>query len=366
MNNQQAFHIHAIQLPHGTKAQDWWIANGNLQSTPIANAMTLPRRFVIPAMVDAHTHLSMDFGIFGLPDASDAVVQANLQNKARQGVLVVRDTGTLPGAHIDANSSTTLRVFACGNLNAPLGRCYPGKYVPVEAKDLVAYTLAELEHNQSWVKIMADFPGPDFNFFDPIVNYPIEVVRDLCTAVHARGARVAAHVSGSIVGALVSAGIDSIEHGPMMTPETLADMAQRGTAWVPTLTTVTHAVQQMIDGGAPFAHMAQQSMDMLHRTLPLAEKLGVPIMVGTDEHPEDYVGEVALLHAFGLSATAALAAASTTARAYLGLPSMADGAPADVVLFDQDPRIDIDVLKHPATVLANGHIVDSAAAIRVG
>ena len=85
MNNQQAFHIHAIQLPHGTKAQDWWIANGNLQSTPIANAMTLPRRFVIPAMVDAHTHLSMDFGIFGLPDASDAVVQANLQNKARQG-----------------------------------------------------------------------------------------------------------------------------------------------------------------------------------------------------------------------------------------------------------------------------------------
>ena len=363
MNNTQAFHIHAVQLPYGDKPQHWWIVDGKLCNTPIANAITLPGKFVIPGMVDAHTHLSMDFGLFGLPEASDAVVQANLQNKAHKGVLVVRDTGALPGAHIAENSSSMLHVLTSGNLNAPADRFHPGIYVPVEAENLVAYALRGLESGSSWVKIIADFPGPDFNFFDPIVNYPIEVVQDLCTAVHARGARVAAHVSGTIVGALVSAGIDSIEHGPMMTPEALADMAQRGTAWVPTLSTVTHAVQQMIDGGAPFARVAQRAMDMLHKTLPLAEKLGVPIMVGTDEHPEDYVGEVALLHAFGLSVTAALAAASTTARSYLGLPSMSEGTPADVVLFDQDPRMNLDALKHPAMVLMGGHIVESAATI---
>ena len=87
----QAFHIHAIRLPDGDRAEDWWIGNGHWSQTPLAGAMTLPGRYALSGMVDAHTHLSMDMGIFGLPETSEAVIEANLQDKLRQGVTAVRD-----------------------------------------------------------------------------------------------------------------------------------------------------------------------------------------------------------------------------------------------------------------------------------
>ncbi len=234
-------------------------------------------------------------------------------------------------------------------------------YVPVDAEHLVASALREVERGLRWVKIIADFPGPDFNFFDPIVNYPIDVVRQLCAAVHAAGARIAAHVSGPLVGDLVAAGIDSIEHGSMMTAEVLADMAARGTAWVPTLTTVTRAVTMMVQGGAPFAPSALRCIERLKQTMSQADLLGVPVLVGTDEHPGDYIDEVKLLCEFGLSTRAALAGASTIARSYLGLSGITDGAPAQLVLFERDPRDDLDVLAKPTAIIANGTLIGEYA-----
>lgn len=37
--------------------------------------------YAIAGMVDAHAHLSMDMGAFGLPDASAAVIEANWQTQ---------------------------------------------------------------------------------------------------------------------------------------------------------------------------------------------------------------------------------------------------------------------------------------------
>lgn len=57
----------------------------------------------------------------------------------------------------------------------------------------------------------------------------------------------------------------------------------------------------------------------------------------------------------GVPPVAALAAATTAARGYLGLPSLSDGAPADVVTYHHDPREDPGVLSRPAAVLRGGH-----------
>jgi imidazolonepropionase-like amidohydrolase len=65
-------------------------------------------------------------------------------------------------------------------------------------------------------------------------------------------------------------------------------------------------------------------------------------------------GEVALLVEFGLGPVDALRAATTAARAFLGAPGLADGAPADLVTYDADPRDDPAVLKTPAAVVRNG------------
>jgi imidazolonepropionase-like amidohydrolase len=69
------------------------------------------------------------------------------------------------------------------------------------------------------------------------------------------------------------------------------------------------------------------------------------------------VEEVRALHAAGLPAETALAAASWAARAWLGLPGIEEGAPADVVVYAADPRADLDTLARPERMLLRGRLV---------
>ena len=87
----------------------------------------------------------------------------------------------------------------------------------------------------------------------------------------------------------------------------------------------------------------------------------MPIYAGTDAGgylPHGLVGaEIAALAAFS-SAAYALGAGSWRARAWLGRPDgLAEGAPADLVAYDADPRRDLAVLRHPARVILRGVVV---------
>ena len=93
----------------------------------------------------------------------------------------------------------------------------------------------------------------------------------------------------------------------------------------------------------------------LREIIPLAVQLGVPVLAGTDEAPHGAIArEVARLRQFGLTPAAAIAAVSTGARAYLGLPALAPGAPADLVTFAADPRTDPEALAKQAAVVRAG------------
>jgi imidazolonepropionase-like amidohydrolase len=353
-----AWHIQAVRLPEGNQVEEWWVHQGVLHHQLIPGAQELPGGWVIPGLVDAHAHLSMDFNHTGLPMGSDALINANMQAQLRAGVLAVRDTGAVPGAKLDLNPPYGPRILASGRFLAPPGRYFGPLFEGVAAEDLVEAALAEVEQGATWVKIIADFPGPDGNWFAPQVNYPAEALRKLVEAVHAAGARVAAHVSDPVITKLVQVGVDSIEHGPLLNPQLLAEMADRGIAWTPTLATVAGVTEQMAKMNGPIGAVAREALVRLHETIPLAAQLGVPILTGTDEAPHGALArEVAQLCRFGLPVSTALAAASTTARAYLGLPGLEQGAPADLVTFDTDPRENLEALAKPAAVLLGGRRV---------
>jgi len=96
----------------------------------------------------------------------------------------------------------------------------------------------------------------------------------------------------------------------------------------------------------------------LQQLLPYAAKLGVTILAGSDTvPPAEFWREIANLHRYGLDPDAALASATTAARSYLGLPDLKDGSPADVVLYDADPRNDPDILNRPSLVIVGGEIL---------
>jgi imidazolonepropionase-like amidohydrolase len=150
---------------------------------------------------------------------------------------------------------------------------------------------------------------------------------------------------------LIDAGVDSVEHGFGLDADDLAALAARGGAWTPTLCAFT-ADPPTVDEPER-QERYQRARDRLSHLLPVAADLGVTIMTGTD-----VVGtvarEVALLTAFGLTPTTALAAASTAARRFLGLAGPTDGRPVDLVSYHADPRDDPDVLTRPAAVIAHG------------
>jgi imidazolonepropionase-like amidohydrolase len=95
-------------------------------------------------------------------------------------------------------------------------------------------------------------------------------------------------------------------------------------------------------------------------TVRAAYEEGVPVFVGTDAGgslPHGLVAaEVAELVTAGLPRVDAVAAASWSARSWLGRPGLEEGASADLVVYPDDPREDVGVLAHPTAVVLRGRV----------
>lgn len=81
----------------------------------------------------------------------------------------------------------------------------------------------------------------DFDRFGVLTEEGLEPkeIRELIHIAHEEGFRVMAHANGArVMEAAAAAGVDSIEHGAYPDEDALAAMAEMGTIWVPTLSTV--------------------------------------------------------------------------------------------------------------------------------
>ena len=81
----------------------------------------------------------------------------------------------------------------------------------------------------------------DFDHFGRLTDegYPAEDIRVLVHIAHEEGFAVMAHANGArTVEAAALAGVDSVEHGAYQDEDSLRAMAENGTVWVPTLSTV--------------------------------------------------------------------------------------------------------------------------------
>ena len=199
------------------------------------------------------------------------------------------------------------------------------------------------------MKVIADFPpitdgmpsGP------PELTYSGEAIKAMVAAVHAAGDRVAAHVTTDAVADLLRAGVDSIEHGTAIDEPALRLMARTGAAWTPTLCAVLGLADTAPEAARRRAAGFRQRLGEL---LPLAERLGVPVLAGTDA-AGTIAREVALLAGHGLGPAAALKAATTTGYRFLGEPSGQAGHAGD--LYD-DPREDLAILSSPTAIIIDG------------
>ncbi len=338
----------------GGQPMAWWCSGGVVRAEPVAGAQALPGRYALAGLVDAHCHLTMALGRRGPRKAGRRARDQRFAGYRRDGVLVVRDTGGVDGLALELAVADPDRVLACGRFLSTPGRYFPEVYEAVEPEGLVAAALAEVDAGAHWVKVVADFPDLNDRSLPPEPTFAPEVLAALVEAVHARGARVAAHTTTGYVGEVVRAGVDSVEHGVAMDEGTLDAMVDAGCAWTPTLSAVlgVPVVDPDVAGGVGWP-APSELVDRWSQLLPAAVERGLTVLTGSDV-VGSVAAEVAWLARLGVAPDAALAAATTSARAYLRLPAPGPEQRADLVTYHDDPRDDPRVLATPAAVVSRG------------
>jgi imidazolonepropionase-like amidohydrolase len=343
--------VRGVVLPE-RESRTFWIDEGVLRTEPVAGAETVvDGGWLLPGLVDTHTHPGTDSREVPF---SDGRLRQDLLNHRDAGVLLVRTPGTVARmpAWVDGDAALP-RVRSAGRWLATPGRFLPGFGRDVTLDELVAAAVEEARASSGWCKVIGDW-----RWNEPPV--PLELLTATVEAVHAAGAKVAVHcqtAEGSRNAVL--AGVDSLEHGMHLDPGLLDRMAAQGTALVPTLSVfAASAPRRYASGPTPTRNWWITGWEAAPGVARAAHEAGVTVLAGTDSHPCGTVAaEVAWLHRAGLPAEAALGAASWSARSWLGLPGLVDGAPADLIAYDTDPLLEPRALPHPSRIILRGQVI---------
>ena len=356
-----ALHLSGVVLPDG-EHRDLWVRDGRFTSEPVPGAETVARDgWLLPGLVDAHCHIGLGLGGVHVDDLPGLREQATVDRDA--GVLAIRDCGSPVDTRMLDDEPDLPRIIRAGRHLAAPRRYIPELAIELEPERLADEVRVQARRGDGWVKLVGDWI--DRGVGDLAPEWPADAVAAAITAAHEEGARVTAHTFGTdALPDLIRAGIDCIEHGTGLTEELIGEMAARGTAVVPTLVNVAHFPEFAAAGEKRFPAYAS-TMRRLHASagavVRAAYDAGVPVFAGTDAGGGIAHGliadEIRALHEAGLPVEAALGAASWSARQWLGLPCIEDGAPADVVLYDADPREDLDTLARPVRMVLRGRVV---------
>ena len=177
--------------------------------------------------------------------------------------------------------------------------------------------------------------------------------------------RVAVHCHGDQAAReAIEAGVDSIEHGSFMKPETLAMMKKKGTFLTPTLM-ASEWIMSKLDNYPPAlqakAKAATAARSEMFRN---ALKIGVKISFGTDAavypHGQN-AKEFKLMVDLGMSAIDALKSATSNDAELLGIGqkvgTLEKGKLADVIAMPGDPTSDITATERVYFVMKEGKII---------
>lgn len=198
---------------------------------------------------------------------------------------------------------------------------------------------------------------------------PAEIAA-LVDETHRLRKKVAVHCHGDTVARdAINAGVDSIEHGSFLKPETLTLMKTKGTTLVATLM-ATEWIMGKLDQYPPEIQekgkAAGQARSEMFRN---AVKIGVKIGFGTDAgvfpHGQN-AKEFALMTGLGMAPIDALRSATSVDAELFGIAdkvgTLEKGKLADVVAMPGDPTQDITATERVFFVMKEGKIIKNASA----
>jgi len=338
-----------------------WIVGDRLTlEQPVEAPEAVLEGWVLPGLVDVHCHVGL--GAHGPVDEATAQQQAWADRDS--GVLLVRDAGSPADTRwMDARPDLPRLLRAGQHLARP--RRYLQHYGRelADVAELPQAVREEAARGDGWVKIVADWIDRDLGADGDLRPlWPADVLAAAVAAAHEAGARVTAHTFGpEAVDALLDAGVDGLEHATGATPEQIGRIAAAGIPVTATLLQVARFDEIAAQGEDRYPRFAERMRAMharRHDHVRDLHEAGVPVLLGTDAGGTIGHGvvadEAAEMVRAGIPAHDVVAAASWRTRAWLGVPGIAEDAPADVVVYGADPRAEIGVLADPRAVVLRG------------
>lgn len=394
----------AVVIIEGDKIVD---AGSNLPTPDGAQVIDLGDATLSPGFMDAHTHLTADFsgnyserrlqeldmnvseqaiiattharvtveaGFTTVRDlgsrsvSSREFVDVALRNSINKGVIVgprmlVATKGIgATGGHFDPTSG--FRDFLFGREPDYTDGIADG---PDEIRKTVRF---EVKNGADVIK--AAVSGGVLSLVDE-VDTPQLTPAEMAALVdesHRLRKRVAVHCHGDEAAReAIEAGVDSIEHGSFMKPETLTMMKKKGTFLTPTLMASEWIMGKLDNYPSALQAKAKAATAARSEMFHNAIKMGIKISFGTDAavfpHGQN-AKEFKLMVDLGMTPIDALKSATANDAELLGIGqkvgTLEKGKLADIIAMPGDPTSDITATERVSFVMREGKIIRNGPA----
>ncbi|MEE9262366.1 MAG: amidohydrolase family protein [Dehalococcoidia bacterium] len=365
----------------------------SLPEGPHVRTLDFPNGYLLPGLVDVHTHLI--FGVYGssyeeiMDNDSDEIMLLRAAKNALThltcGVTTMRENGARNRVTFDLREgarrgyATTPRLFLCGRPVTLTGGHFYWCNQEADGVEGVRVAVRQLiKDGADHIKIMASGGGTAITD-NRKASYSVEELRAIVDEAHNFGKLTTAHclATQSLTNAL-DAGVDMIEHAGFIEPDGsykfYPDIAERiakqGVYVSPTVQTgyrqrevllaremerpLSVEEQKRLDG---LKAKCESQLDFLGR---MWKEWGISIISGTDAIQifGDYCLGLELMSAAGMSNMDVIKGSTSTAAKSIGaghlFGTVEAGKEADLIVVDQDPLQDIRALRSMAMVMRAG------------
>ena len=251
---------------------------------------------------ECHAHMLMDGVNYreAVARHRDAVCEEKVREffeaYQRAGVSFIRDGGDNAGVSKRASEiageygidyrTPIFAVHKEGHYGRIVGRSFSNM------KEFHQRVQEAAEEGADFIKIMTT-GLLNFNDHGAVTGTPLDrdEVREMVHIAHEEGFAVMSHTNGIYgVQAAVEAGVDSVEHGNYIDPETIRELADSDSVWVPTLVTI----RNLRGCGRYKESVLDPIIELAAKNLRLAYKYRAKVALGSD------AGAYMVLHGKGL------------------------------------------------------------------